>query len=168
VDVASGQREQVLIPRQRRGFGDSGGGWRRANEAGASGGQGTVGDVGTGIQPDMTDLVKSFWQNVLDKSSKKLDGMDGCGLAVFGSECDGRVGKLDKSAVADSHTVRVSPQVAQNMFDLTEWFLGIDQPIDSGQALHEAIEALRVAQELGALEDAVSVQRSQLVHHLAA
>jgi hypothetical protein len=82
---------------------------------------------------------------------------------VTPSERDLPIGKRDKSVIGDGHAVRITAEVAQNVFGSAEWPFAVDDPLLPECLSNQFREHLGSAEWLqGAMEAQLSVSESIL------
>jgi len=114
----------------------------------------------------MPDLVKPIGQHVSHEATKELNRRQGFLPLAFRSKSNG-VGVNGKEAtVGDPDAMGVTPQIGEHVLTCVERGLCVRMPVDTGDALQQSTERLRIPKFAEAFERATVVGSSQFLQHL--
>lgn len=125
-------------------------------------------DIGRRMKSEVSNLDEAVREDVLDEAAEEANGRKSDRLSVLGAEGDTTVSDLEEAAIGDADAVGVAAQVAKDLLGPGEGRLGVDDPTELGQALHQEIESVGDTKVIEALKGAIFVEAAQGGHHLAA
>ena len=95
----------------------------------------------------MANLDEAWRQDVLEEAVDEGRGRADGEVSVLGLEHDGVIGDGDEPMVGDGDAVRVTPEVAVDVFGAAEGALAVDDPVFDAQLLVELFEVFAFAEE---------------------
>lgn len=158
-DVATGEQAEAFAPRDDLG---------RAAGAGAEDGARFREPFSAPIQPDVADLVKAAGQDVVNEAAQEGDGIDGRRRASLRAEGHGGVADGDEAVAGEANTMRVAPEVIEDVLALREGRLGVEVPRNLRDGSREAREGFRILEVREAVEVAATVSAPKNGEHLGA
>jgi hypothetical protein len=147
-EIETGECEEQLaeIARGPRGVGLDG--RRLASEKAAGDSEARV-DIARGHQAVVSDLDEASRQNVQEEATEELVWRQRRGLLATRAEGDTASIERDESSVRETDTMRVPPEVTENLLGPAERGLGVDDPPRAIELVADARESRRIGEQRG-------------------
>ena len=126
------------------------------------------GGVAGGHEAVVANLHEAAGQDVLQEAMDEFVGREGRGGFAASAEVDAVVGEREQALIGDPDAVRVSAEVAEDLFGPGEGLLAVGDPLLLVEPILELGEGLGGFQFRGQIEDVRLVGGDEPVHQLAA